>query len=312
MTLIERTGEPNTPLSIPEATVGGHSIKHVEKPANVRLSTANSRCQMFGQESRIIEYANRTTWHELSSEKDGVWMTDLPCEQAQMESCVEAARGRVLIGGLGIGLAPALLAKNPDVETITIVEQSAEIIELVAHTLPDRVEVIHEDLFVFLTDLKQDTETPGGDAFFDFGLYDIWQGDGESTFFDMVVPLRQLSSGLVSTVACWNEDVMRGQLANSLANRFAALCEEWDYTPQSDYLRALAETIPSTATKNIREVLLETKDDKYLGWSRQFLVDVDEGELDKLDAEALIFTYCQIYGRAHWESTWSEIRGSYY
>lgn len=72
---------------------------------------------------------------------------------------VQKAKGYVLINGLGLGcLVKVLLEKTePRIERITVIEKSAEVIEMVAKHFQDpRLEVIHEDCFLYQPKQKYD------------------------------------------------------------------------------------------------------------------------------------------------------------
>lgn len=294
----------HTPLNLPEHRIGSCALEHFYHEPDHKLSTASVRCRLFGQEAIPLSYSYETRWHRLVEDDRGTWMTDLPCEQAQHEAALTGAEGSVLVGGLGIGLAVALLQEQSAVEHITVVEKSMDICALIGPTLGDNVRLVTEDLFTYL---HRTLDT------FDFGFYDIWQSDGESTFFDLVLPLRELSVDVVDELHCWNEDVMRGQLMNGLANRFAALCAGWNYVPVNSYMRGLATIQEDTLVngRSTRDILLKDTTDKYLKWSQRFLRDIDQGKLSPENGERLLAPYCNVYGRHNWEDTWSSMVAVY-
>lgn len=218
-------------LDIPEGKVGKFRIRHIKMPAGTVLKTGNLRTSMFGQPSEDLTFAKPTVWHELT-ENGGVWMTDLPIEQRQHDELLSRARGKVLVGGLGIGYAVVALAGRTKVTDITVVERSPEIIKLTweatvkaAKAINPKIKlsVVNADLFTFLK--ERQAKAPAKPEF-TWAFYDIWQGDGETTFHTTVVPLRKFSQGIVSSVTCWNEDVMRGQLLMGLHTRVSLLGNE--------------------------------------------------------------------------------------
>lgn len=295
----------NTPLNIPERKIGGYAIVHKIEPPHTRFDTASERCRLFGQKSETLSWPFETTWHKLVSDEHGVWMSDLPCEQAQHAKMLKGVKGSVLVGGLGIGLTPAMLGQSGDVDSIVIVEQSQEVIDLVRGSLPYRdvnIAVVRQDLFAFLT-AEAKTQDYGP---FDYGLFDIWQSDSENTFFNTVLPLKELGDFSCTEMRCWNEDIMRGQLVGNLHNRFASLCKSWDYEPHTDYVKALAATQPKESSNgtSVRDLLLKNTDDVFRKWSVRFLQDIDSGDLDPELGELLIGGYCQIYGNPDWMLTW--------
>jgi len=215
-------------LDIPEGKVGKFRIRHIEYPAGHTLKSGNLRTALFGQESEELTYDHPTRWHELT-ENGGVWMTDLPIEQRQHDELLSRARGRVLVGGLGIGYAVVALAARSKVTEIVVIERSPEIIKLTwkatverAKTINPKIKlkVVEADLFTYL---KNRQRLKKAKPEFTWAFFDIWQGDGETTFHTKVVPLRQLAHGVCSSVTCWNEDVMRGQLLMGLHTRVMLL-----------------------------------------------------------------------------------------
>lgn len=64
-----------------------------------------------------------------------VVMSDTPFEQRTNQEVVEAAKGNVLIAGLGIGMILVPILQNPRVESVTVVEKSADVAALVYTSL---------------------------------------------------------------------------------------------------------------------------------------------------------------------------------
>lgn len=197
-------------LQIPEARSGKFAVRHRHYPEGTKFSTTTARTAIFAQHVPIEVIATTpVVVHELC-EGDGVWMTDLPIEQFQIDPMLDSMRGRVLVGGLGLGYAAQTLARMRSVTEVVVIEKSPEVIELVARHVKGtgrrKVRVIEADLHVWLRDNQHER--------FDWAFYDIWAPDGERVFFEHVVPLRRLTGTICDPehVRCWNEDVMRGQL----------------------------------------------------------------------------------------------------
>lgn len=219
-------------LNIPEGKSGPVEVRHLHHPAGTEQSTATMRSALLGgQKAETVRFKEATRWHELSEDGHGVWMTDLVIEQRQTDELIRHARGHVLVGGLGLGYAVVALAARPQVTAITVVERSMDIINLVwpatcdtvAKLRPDvRLYIVQSDLFTYLTDQHAITPRPRRPPFAS-GLFDIWQMDGETIFHNTVAPLRRLAHGVVKRLVCWNEDVMRGQLYQSLVTRYMLL-----------------------------------------------------------------------------------------
>lgn len=264
-------------LQIPEGRVGKFCVKHIVRPANEKMDLANARTTLLGgQEPGSVSFPKETLWRNLVEDSVGVWMTDLPIEQTQHRNILEPIiEGSVLVGGLGLGLGARILSDR-DVE-ITIVERSPEIIQLVAPSLPDGIRVVESDLFTFLRETKER---------FSWGFYDIWQSDNEGTFFDVVVPLVELSEGVTEKEPiCWNEDVMRGQLYYSLLSR---------YSGPKLWKGMLSH-----------EELAQPTEDKWLRWSASFFRWLVEMRPDEEERNRGMMLYAMLYGRWGWKDRWN-------
>ena len=96
-------------------------------------------------------------------------MTDTPMEKGSNRRLIEMARGRVLIGGLGLGMvAWPLLAKKPALHSLTILEINPDVISLVGRHLPgdSRIEIIQADVFKW----RPSRRLPKFDTIY----FDIW------------------------------------------------------------------------------------------------------------------------------------------
>ena len=130
---------------IPEGTCGSASIEHF----SVGQSEAGMsvlRAVLNGRPSSAVapgRYARLLV--------DGkVMMSDTPMERRSNARMVEMSRGHVLIGGLGLGMVIwPLLAKKPDLHSLTILEINPDVIRLVERHLPggSRLTIIQADVF---------------------------------------------------------------------------------------------------------------------------------------------------------------------
>lgn len=104
----------------------------------------------------------------------GVWMSDTPYEWNTNAPFFPKARGDVLIGGLGLGLVPTMIAGKPEVRSITIVEKEPDIIKL---TWPQirhpKMKCFQDDFFRYLKYAKAQGLQ------FDVIQCDIWHDPGE-------------------------------------------------------------------------------------------------------------------------------------
>ena len=137
----------------------------------------------------------------------GTWMTTHLQEIAQLVPILNAARGRVLVGGLGLGCAAHLMQRTLSVGSVYAVEREPDVVKLATKFIDHKIEVETRDLFEYLRSLR----IVGGRAH-DYAFYDIWASTGERDWVASVVPLRRLSRGVVFKVVCWLESDMIGQI----------------------------------------------------------------------------------------------------
>lgn len=282
-------------VEIPEGKVNDYEIVHMTKPAGTVLDTGTSRTSIVGgQPSEPVVFEDETKWHVLKYD-GGTWMTDLPIEQKQHRECLQNMYGHVLVGGLGLGLAVNWLAAMDEVDEITVIEKSPEVIKLVSKHIknPDNkpIHFVKADLLKWLERAHKKE-----DKWFNSAFYDIWQADSENTFFNIVVPLRKFSVGVVDdSPVCWNEDVMRGQLYFGLMSRYQFVSES---TPD-DFRQG----------KSREEALddLCNADCKWRGWSAPFFQAVRDGIINDTNFSDAHVIYVQLYGMPHAESIWESM-----
>ena len=137
------------------------------------------------------------------------WMSVCPSEINSMKRHIDAARGRVLVLGLGLGYYPFMISLMERVESIVIVELQQNVVDLFrAHILPffehkDKIKVITADAIDFLGDVN--------DGDYDFCFADIWEGavDGAAMYKKILPHEKRLRS---TTFAYWIEEQIRAYL----------------------------------------------------------------------------------------------------
>ncbi len=81
-----------------------------------------------------------------------VVMSNTPAEIRDHREFIRRACGNVLINGLGLGVIVEILLAKPEVEHITIIETSEDVIKLTGKYYDDepRVTIIHDDAFKYV------------------------------------------------------------------------------------------------------------------------------------------------------------------
>lgn len=213
------------PYPLPPGEKGKFKIEVDFKPAGKELTVVSMRNALFmGLRPTMMTLTAPLGVHTLSENGRATWMTSLPQEIEQHHRQLANVRGTVLVGGLGLGVAVALLEKNPRVKNIVVVEKSSDVIELIKPYVPQRkTTFVHGDLYDYLKENEQRTQP------FDCAFYDIWCPTGERVLTEHVLPLRLLSEGVVNgPIECWNEDEMIGQIRMNCLSRIQLMLMQND------------------------------------------------------------------------------------
>lgn len=202
-----------SPIELPEAKRGNISVKHRIVPPGETIPVVGMRqAYLRGIRPLIAKLDHPHRIHELHDKQHGMWMTDSPEELNQIAEMLfnVMPEGRVLVGGLGLGVLAETLAQRLDVDEVVVVERDKNIIKLCATV--GHYEVQHQDILCFL---QKHTD------FFDYYLLDTWQGTNESAYWETVLPLRRAirsRAGRLPMIHCWAEDIMWDQVEQSLSH----------------------------------------------------------------------------------------------
>ncbi len=203
-----------SPVVLPEASSGKAQIRHRILKAGEKVSIIGMRqAYLRGTRPACTLLPEPLLVHELTHEDHGVWMTDLPEELNQIAELLFNVRptGRVLVGGLGLGILPSAVTGCEGVEQVIVIELDEDVINLCAKGTYCDV-IIKMDIIDYLRTTSEH---------FDYYLLDTWQGTGECTWWEDVMPLRRLIRGRWGTrpvVHCWAEDIMQGQIFRNLTH----------------------------------------------------------------------------------------------
>ncbi len=100
---------------------------------------------------RPSEYVPKGTYTMLHV-NGKLMMSDTPAEQSSNRWITRNARGDVLIAGLGIGMILVPILTKEEVQSVTVIERSKDVIDLVMPNLAkvpgyEKLTVINEDIF---------------------------------------------------------------------------------------------------------------------------------------------------------------------
>lgn len=145
------------------------------------------------------------------------WMSIKPSEIASSQASIDAAAGRVVTFGLGLGYFAFMASRKPEVSSVTVVERDPSVIALFSeHILPqipdkDKITVIQADAFDYLE--HQMSKCPP-----DFVFMDIWHDIADGT--PLYVRARLYETRFPHTCFMyWIERSLRCALVDELTQR---------------------------------------------------------------------------------------------
>ena len=150
----------------------------------------------------------RENWVLYGPPDETVWMSVSPMERESLVVSVKEAEGRVLVGGLGLGLVLFGLMKKKNVEEVVVVEKEAAVVHLMQPQVEawidslgpargPRVRIVTGDLFDVCNEWRNSrTHRP-----FDYALIDIWPTIGDTAIEPDLMRLRDMR--VAHTYSAW-------------------------------------------------------------------------------------------------------------
>ncbi|MEI7667653.1 MAG: hypothetical protein WCI62_01485 [Erysipelotrichaceae bacterium] len=136
----------------------------------------------------------------LSQDED-IWMMDSPSEANTMDPYALKAKGNIITFGLGIGYFIYMASLNPNVKSITVIEQSSEVIAMFKHAILSQFEtkvpitIIQGDAFDYFNASYLNR--------FDYGFVDIYQSNDDG--FNMIENLLEQYLPELNKIDFWIE-----------------------------------------------------------------------------------------------------------
>lgn len=148
------------------------------------------------------------------TERGREWMTLMPNETVTTAPAIDAAHGKVLTYGLGLGYFAYMASEKENVRSVTIVELSRDVIELFeTFILPqfphrDKIKIVCEDAFKY-------AEKTAPAEKFDFVFADFWHDAGDGR--DLMLKMKEYEKySPESEYAYWLEDTINCYLDRDL------------------------------------------------------------------------------------------------
>jgi hypothetical protein len=264
-----------SPMSFPRQQAGVYEI--ITETSEYFQITSSSHAQLLGVEAVSLNFGRPIDFHVLTGNGCGIMASDKPDEIYIQFIAFHKMRGRVLVGGLGLGMAANMIAAMPEVESVTVIEKEPDIIRLVDGNLDPKVGVVEADVFEYVNQVRRDQ--------FDSAYYDTWYSTARREWGVSVVPLYRASrrSG-INILGAWGEHEMVSQLASALYMQ--AMLEESAWTPRPFWVfiqglkKELGEKPPYLGEKSrVKELIkLYLYDVGTPEWERIFPWDAFEKE----------------------------------
>lgn len=136
-------------------------------------------------------------YKKLINRIDGVVMSNTPMERKTHVEAINKAKGNVLVAGLGLGMYLQNIKDKEEVTSITVIEKSKEVIELIAKYFKDcqKIKIINEDIFNYTPDIK-----------FEFAFLDIWSDISEDNLVEFDILREKFKD--IPEIICWSEDII--------------------------------------------------------------------------------------------------------
>lgn len=133
-------------------------------------------------------------------------MSNTPMEEHTNSDFIYRAFGDILIGGLGIGMIILPLQDKEDVKSITIIEKSKDIVDMISNQLSfnDKVTIINDDIFTYKPKNVK----------YDCIYIDIWNYVNSDVYNDEMKPLKNKYRRYLKLkkdspnrfISCWAEE----------------------------------------------------------------------------------------------------------
>lgn len=162
------------------------------------------------------------------------WMLDAPGEAMTNDPAAQAAHGKVLTFGLGIGYFLFMAARNPKVTSITVIERDPDVISLfqtdifpqIASMVTVPLRIVQGDAFAYWN--KQHLSS------FDFVYTDIWRSSDDG--LEIMTRLLEQYNPDMETMF-WIEDSIIEPVRTAIFLHLVELAEHRTIAPSPAYAR---------------------------------------------------------------------------
>lgn len=160
-------------IKIPHASFGRWELTYQEYAPYEAFIYQDIKLYPDSREVPILGYFTEPFRYPSVMEDGHEWMSIKPSELETLADPIKKAHGRVITFGLGLGYYTYMVSLKPEVDSVTVVERSDEVINLFNTYIlpqfpnPEKVRIIHSDAYEYMDTLMM----PG---MYDYVLADLW------------------------------------------------------------------------------------------------------------------------------------------
>lgn len=201
----------HSPLNLAENKVGNYQIKKEIVPKGKTMTVVSHRNWfMLGYKPLELVMPNDRVVHKLLK-GTGLLMSDTPQELFLQYEAFKNAKGNVLVGGLGLGMYPAMIYLKPSVKKITIVEKDRDVISLISPYFENirKIKIIRDDIWHFIKTTEEK---------FNYAYIDIHYSTGAMEYMHTVLPMSKILAERFPNMKAdfWGEEEMKAQYDNHM------------------------------------------------------------------------------------------------
>lgn len=160
------------------------------------------------------------------------WMTLTPVDLDTCDEAIERAHGRVVTFGLGLGYYAYMVSEKDDVESITVIEKSSDVIRLFKKHLlpqfshPEKVRIICADAFEYAEKIMPSES-------YNYAFVDTWRDASDGA--PMYERMKQLEALNPKTeFSYWIENFLISRLrAFKFEELYKKVCSDADDAPKT-------------------------------------------------------------------------------
>lgn len=204
------------------------------------------------KEYSAIGYFKKPFSYLALTEGNDVWMSLNPNEIETMKPFIAAAKGHVLVLGLGMGYVPFMMGLKNEVKKITIVEKDPDIIALFNNLIfphfmnKTKIEIIKDDAINYVKNHQK----------YDYIFADLWHDPEDG--LDLFIKLKHINT----KIACWLETSLIALLRRCMVT---LLEETLQGSNEENYMyaRTTTDKVINRFYLKTKNILLETKEDVF-------------------------------------------------